>query len=637
MAQRNLDKQFRTNIARNFVEQVQSTDCLFACLGSAKAPSLFQRTERQENVFRNKLLTATRIVPNDICLVIDRVDWTSGTVYDKLNDDVDMSNRTFYVLNSDNNVYVCIDNNGGLPSTQEPTGTDTNEFTLGDNYIWKFLYAIPSNKIKFLDSDTIPIVELKTYENESAPYTDARQLQYSVQKNALADGRSGTILNIDLSTTNTGVYSGALPGDLNQFVVGASADSVIITDALNQTGTYNDYSIRIVTGRGSGQLKTISNNTVLATGKNQVNLESGASFSPIPEVGDRYEIIPRITISGNGTGAEAYPIIDRATLRISDVVVKEPGTNYTTATAAINTTASSGTPPTLTPVIFSPVGENAVFELFTTKVKLFATMVPDNTNNKDRILSNDYSNIAVWFNPLNSAGYNNPDKIASFADVRKTNLNITKKDVDIAVGSINAGDYLFGETSNILGKIFASTRESNTSATVTIENLKTDFTYDETLALLQTSGGTLTDSGLRFTAKTTFSDDTTLSPPQNTYRLATRVDIETVSGAAVTEDRTVTGASGGVGTVVQFLNDVNSSPPTGSMLLSDVSPSADGASFGFDVGERITLPDSTGATVNAVFAPELNLFSGRMLYIEGGDPIIRTFEQTDVLQLTFEF
>ena len=95
MAQRNLDKQFRTNIARNFVEQVQSTDCLFACLGSAKAPSLFQRTERQENVFRNKLLTAMRIVPNDICLVIDRVDWTSGTVYDKLTDDVDMANRTF--------------------------------------------------------------------------------------------------------------------------------------------------------------------------------------------------------------------------------------------------------------------------------------------------------------------------------------------------------------------------------------------------------------------------------------------------------------------------------------------------------------------------------------------------------------
>ncbi len=64
----------------------------------------------------------------------------------------------------------------------------------------------------------------------------------------------------------------------------------------------------------------------------------------------------------------------------------------------------------------------------------------------------------------------------------------------------------------------------------------------------------LSDSGLRFTAKTTFSDDTTMSPSQNTYRLATRLDIETVTGAAVAKDGTVTGASGGVGTVVQFID-----------------------------------------------------------------------------------
>ena len=72
-----------------------------------------------------------------------------------------MSSKTFYVLNRENNVYVCIDNNGGLASTQEPTGTDTSDITLGDNYVWKFLYSVPSNKPKFLDETTIPIVELK--------------------------------------------------------------------------------------------------------------------------------------------------------------------------------------------------------------------------------------------------------------------------------------------------------------------------------------------------------------------------------------------------------------------------------------------------------------------------------------------
>ena len=145
------------------------------------------------------------------------------------------------------------------------------------------------------------------------------------------------------------------------------------------------------------------------------------------------------------------------------------------------------------------------------------------------------------------------------------------------------------------------------------------------------------DSGTRLTARTTFSDDVTITPPQNTYRLATRLDVEIVSGANVTEDGQVTGASGGAGTVVQFLDDVNSSPPTGTLLLTDVQKSSTGASFGFDINERIVLPDSTGATVNAISGPELNLFSGKLLYIEGIDPVNRTFEQTDVLQLTFEF
>ena len=89
--------------------------------------------------------------------------------------------------------------------------------------------------------------------------------------------------------------------------------------------------------------------------------------------------------------------------------------------------------------------------------------------------------------------------------------------------------------------------------------------------------------------------------------------------------------------MVQFVADVNSDPPTGTLLLTDISASSAGASLGFDVNERITLPDSSGATVSRVHPPELNLYSGKLLYIEGIDPVNRTFEQTDVLQLTFEF
>ena len=641
MAQRSLDKLFRTNIARNFVKQIQSSggDCMFACIGSPTDPFLTERTERQENVFRNKLMSATRIIPNDVCLVIERKDWTTGTIYDKIDNTIDMSTKNFYVINRENNVYLCLNNNGGLASTEEPTGTETNDIVLGDNYVWKFLYTVPNNKLKFLDDKTIPIVELKTYDNESAPYDDARQFQYAAQKNALTDTRTGTIIRVDTSGQNTAVYANALPGNINQKILGAgpTGDTLFISDAVNTTGTYNDYAVRIVSGSGAGQIKTIKNNTVLATGLNRITLASGTSFSPIPSVNDRYEILPRISISGSGIGAEAYAVMDPSSLRISRVAIDKSGSKYTSSTATVETTASSGTPPTLTPVIYTPVGENAVFELFTTKVKMFATMVPDNTTNVDRILENDYRNIAVWLNPRNGAGYSNAGKLASVADVKKTNLSIVKKDTDINSGTILSGDFLYGESSNVFGKIFASTRNSTSSATITVENLNSDYTYDETLALHRLSGGSLSDSGLRFTAKTTFSDDNTITPSQNTYRLATRLDIETTSGAAVANDGSVSGASGGAGSVVQYIEDVNSSPPTGTLLLTDISPSATSATLGFDVGERITLPDSTGATINNVFGPELDLFSGKMLYIEGIDPITRTFEQTDVLQLTFEF
>ncbi len=223
MAQRSLDKLFRTNIARNFVKQIQSSggDCMFACIGSPTDPFLTERTERQENVFRNKLLSATRIIPNDVCLVIERKDWTTGTIYDRIDDTIDMSTKNFYVINRENNVYLCLNNNGGLASTEEPTGTETSDIVLGDNYVWQFLYTVPNNKLKFLDDKTIPIVELKTYDNESAPYDDARQFQYAAQKNALTDTRTGTIIRVDTSGQNTAVYANALPANINQKILGA--------------------------------------------------------------------------------------------------------------------------------------------------------------------------------------------------------------------------------------------------------------------------------------------------------------------------------------------------------------------------------------------------------------------------------
>ena len=80
-------------------------------------------------------------------------------------------------------------------------------------------------------------------------------------------------------------------------------------------------------------------------------------------------------------------------------------------------------------------------------------MVPDNTNNVDRILENDYRNIA-GSNPKIGAGYSDSGKAANVNDVNKINLSIAKKDEDINPGTIQTGNFLFGETSNVFGKFF---------------------------------------------------------------------------------------------------------------------------------------------------------------------------------------
>ena len=65
---------------------------------------------------------------------------------------------TFYVLNSANNVYKVLDNNGNAQSTVEPTGTSTSILTTGDGYKWKFMYSLSaSQQVNFLSTDFMAV------------------------------------------------------------------------------------------------------------------------------------------------------------------------------------------------------------------------------------------------------------------------------------------------------------------------------------------------------------------------------------------------------------------------------------------------------------------------------------------------
>ena len=127
----------------------------------------------QEYHVFDDLLAAKRVTSSDVSIVIPRRNWTTGTVYDYYRHDYGhyitgstssvvtadsgataLYDATFYVLNSNNNVYKCLDNNGGANSTVEPTGTSTSILTTGDGYKWKYMYSLSAaQQTNFLSTD----------------------------------------------------------------------------------------------------------------------------------------------------------------------------------------------------------------------------------------------------------------------------------------------------------------------------------------------------------------------------------------------------------------------------------------------------------------------------------------------------
>jgi hypothetical protein len=70
-----------------------------------------------------------------------------------------LEDAVFYVVTDEFNVYQCLDNNNGVPSTIKPTGTTVDAIRTSDGYMWKFIYTIPiALRNKFLTDTYMPVV-----------------------------------------------------------------------------------------------------------------------------------------------------------------------------------------------------------------------------------------------------------------------------------------------------------------------------------------------------------------------------------------------------------------------------------------------------------------------------------------------
>ena len=182
--------QIRILNAKNFVADVKNSSKSYYSFVGLTNPSDYQSdwdsdppapkdNFDQENDYWDTMVALKKINSADIKQVVPKRSWSSGTTYDMYRHDYSRTNTaavsgstslylaTYFVMNSDFRVYICLnngidpDNPTGRPSLDEPTFTDLEPRaagTSGDGYIWKYLYTIkPSDVSKFESTQFMPV------------------------------------------------------------------------------------------------------------------------------------------------------------------------------------------------------------------------------------------------------------------------------------------------------------------------------------------------------------------------------------------------------------------------------------------------------------------------------------------------
>lgn len=412
----------RTEIARSLYRDIYNeNDFFYFFVGRTtewddeESPELPVDSPRYANTSSRNMLFVKRIQSSDAVLMISRINWVSGTVYDQYDDKygeldstdtvitansgaASLKDSLFYVLTDDDHVYKCIFNNNNADSTVKPTGTSTSAIETADGYIWKFMFKVEaSDKIKFLTPEYIPV----------------RKIAGSGDPEFDVNGRIDTITITDAGSSYETAPTVIINGDGTGAVATASVSGGEVT-SISLTTPGEGYSFAYITfsgGGGSGAAASVSLGAT-ESGTVQEDVENAA----IPGTIDRLEIISggidyvdgdaAVAIVGDGSGAEAILDIDPDDGSILSVTITNRGSGYTFADVTI--TGAEGAGAELIAVISPRAGHgaNAQKELFATNVGFSVNLTNDNA---DLFLNNDFRQIGVIKNPLIFNSNNNFD------------------------------------------------------------------------------------------------------------------------------------------------------------------------------------------------------------------------------------
>ncbi len=153
----------RIKNTKNLGEKLKTTSYMFIskptvwATGDETPPT---PTNNYQEFYRtyDEMLSLSLVTADNIHYMIPRVTWTAGVVYDMYRHDYSPSNTafsgaknlydaSFYVINQNYDVYVCLSNDSGTASSVEPQNTSGTPFYTSDGYQWLRMFRLTPDEI----------------------------------------------------------------------------------------------------------------------------------------------------------------------------------------------------------------------------------------------------------------------------------------------------------------------------------------------------------------------------------------------------------------------------------------------------------------------------------------------------------
>lgn len=442
-------EELRVSNTRNFYDSLESDN--YYLMGSATTPdTVVSNTGFSKKEFLRRAIFGTKIGKNDVRFLFERNDWQQNTVYEKFDDTVEQSKNSMVTVlqgvmdQSPFQVFKCIDNNKGLPSTIKPVYfdlTDDTEIVTADGYVWKYMFTIPTSEYFSFSTNTY--------------------LPYVEDLSVVAAAKSGISSIVVENTT---------PEFFKQFVLGSAIiESIQLIDTnvyklgigtssapVSLTNAYANSYLRLV---NEGKVFKITASQALSSPANRtldVFVETTENLIASININTDCELVPIIEIKGSTDEAVAYGILDDfGTLESVQFVYKGSGYTFASAKLIHPTLYDGQNSSTILRSIVEPYsghGSDPVLELGMSKVIISSTLFSgENTSIPS---TNTYTQVGIIKNPSFVTGP--PPTTFDSRDILHASGDLTS--------SIETGNYI-SDTNGNYGFIHEIVYDSETDTT----------------------------------------------------------------------------------------------------------------------------------------------------------------------------